>query len=119
QTAIRTLHELFEADRSEKLETVVFNGFVDGTDKATGKAIRPHLVTVRATREAFQNLDLSRVEPLACLRALNASVSKSPSELLPVRPVVDFNMVDPRFVQESDVLSTLDQRPNLMELTPG
>ncbi len=28
-------------------------------------------------------------------------------------------MVDPRFVQESDVLSTLDQRPNLMELTPG
>jgi len=32
--------------------------------------------------------------------------------------VLDFNMVDPRFVQESDVLSTLDTRPNLMELTP-
>jgi len=27
-------------------------------------------------------------------------------------------MVDPRFVKETDVLSTLDQRPNLMELTP-
>src|SRR5216684_7431194 len=28
-------------------------------------------------------------------------------------------MVDPRFVQESDVLGALDDRPNLMELTPG
>jgi restriction system protein len=28
-------------------------------------------------------------------------------------------MVDSRFVEESDVLTTLDQRPNLMELTPG
>ena len=28
-------------------------------------------------------------------------------------------MVDPRFVQETDVLSSIDQRPNLMELTPG
>jgi restriction system protein len=28
-------------------------------------------------------------------------------------------MVDPRFVEEADVLSGLDQRPNLMELTPG
>ena len=27
-------------------------------------------------------------------------------------------MVDPRFIQESDVLGTLDTRPNLMELSP-
>jgi len=28
-------------------------------------------------------------------------------------------MSDPRFIEEGDVLSTLDQRPNLMDLTPG
>ena len=28
-------------------------------------------------------------------------------------------MIDPRFVQETDILSTLDQRPNLMELSPS
>jgi hypothetical protein len=33
--------------------------------------------------------------------------------------VLEFNMVDPRFVEEADVLSGLDQRPNLMELKPG
>jgi len=29
------------------------------------------------------------------------------------------NMIDPRFVQESDILSSLDSRPNLMELSPS
>jgi restriction system protein len=65
------------------------------------------------------SLDLARLDPLACLKNLNASVSKSPSELVPVRPVLEFDMVDRRFVQEADVLSTLDQRTNLMLLTPS
>jgi restriction system protein len=64
-------------------------------------------------------LDLSKVDPLSCLNVLNASVSKSPTELAPVRPVLEFNMVDPRFIEETDVLSGLDQRPNLMDLTPS
>jgi len=34
----------------------------------------------------------------ACLKVLNASVSKSPTELAPVRPVLEFSMVDPRFI---------------------
>ena len=59
------------------------------------------------------------LEPEACLRGLNAAVSKSPSELTAVRPVLEFDMVDPRFIEETDVLSSIDQRPNLMELTPS
>jgi restriction system protein len=119
EIVLRTLHELFEADRPGYIDTIVLNAFVDTIDPRTGKAIRPYLITVRTNREAFQALDLARVEPLACLRALNAGVSKSPAELVPIRPVLDFNMVDPRFVEEADVLSALEQRPNLMELTPG
>jgi restriction system protein len=119
QITIRTLHELFEADRQQKLETIVFNAFVNTVDPATGKPVSPHLVTVRTSRDLFLGLDLRNVEPLACLKGLSASVSKSPSELVPVRPILEFDMVDPRFIQESDVLASLDERPNLMELTPG
>lgn len=118
QTSLRTVHEVFEADRRRHLDTVVFNGYVDTIDPATGTPTRPHLISLRTTRDQFLALDLAHVEPLACLRGLNASVSKTPSELVPVRPVLEFDMVDPRFVQESDVLGVLDQRPNLMELSP-
>jgi restriction system protein len=119
QVTIRTLHELFEADRTQVLDSVVLNGYVDAIDPGSGMSIRPCIVTVRTTRDVFQRLNLQQVEPVACLKVLNASVSRSPSELSPVRPVVEFSMVDPRFIEESDVLSTLDQRPNLMELTPS
>jgi restriction system protein len=117
QIAIRTLYELFRSDQGGHIDTVVFNGVVDTYDPGSGRRIRPCLVTVRITRESFSELDLSRIEPIACLKYLSAGVSKSPTELLPVRPVLEFSMVDPRFVAETDALSQLDQRPNLMDLS--
>lgn len=95
------------------------NGYVESIDKGTGRSVRTCLITIRTSREMFTSFDLSKVDPQACLQRLNASVSKSPTELVPVRPVLAFNMVDSRFVEETDVLSELDQRPNLMELTPS
>ncbi len=108
QITLRTLHELFEADRFGLLDTIVFNGYVEAIDPGTGRLTRTCIVTLRTTRDAFAQLDLGRVEPTACLKALSASVSKSASELLPVRPVLEFSMVDSRFVEEADVLSGLD-----------
>jgi restriction system protein len=118
QVAIRTVHELLESAKAGHIGTVVFNGLVDTTDPGSGQRVRPCLVTVRTTRESFNQLDLTHIEPLACLKHLSAGVSKSPAELVPVRPVLEFSMVDPRFVAESDALSGLDQRPNLMDLSP-
>jgi restriction system protein len=118
QAAIRTVHELLESDSGGHIDTIVFNGVVDTTDPGSGRRVRPCLVTLRTTKDTFKELDLAHVEPLACLKHLSAGVSKSPSELVPVRPVLEFSMVDPRFVAESDALSELDQRPNLMDLSP-
>lgn len=119
QVTLRTLHEIFEADRAHHIETLIFNGYVDSIDRATGQPARTCVVTVRTSRDIFAQINLAQVDSAACLKALNASVSKSPAELAPVRPVLEFSMVDPRFIEEVDVLSSLDQRRNLMELTPS
>jgi restriction system protein len=118
QVSLRTIHELFEADTWGNVETVVLNVMVSGLDPRTGKTVRPCLVTVRTTRQQFAELDLAHVEPTACLKGLKASFSRSPAELTPVRPVLEFDMVDPRFVADVNVLDALDSRPNLMELSP-
>ena len=85
QVTLRTVHELFEADRGRHLDVVVFNGVLHTVDPGSGQRIKPCLVTVRTTREQFAQLDLSLVEPLACLKHLSAGVSKNPAELIPVR----------------------------------
>ena len=119
QVTLRTLHELFTADRLGYIDIIVLNGYVVSVDKGTGHPMRTCLVTVRTSRDTFMHLNLSQVDPPTCLKTLNASVSKSPTELAPVRPVMELNMVDLRFIEETDVLSSLDQRPNLMDLTPS
>jgi restriction system protein len=118
QTALRTIHAAFEADSHGVVETVVLNGHVRTVDRSTGQDIHPCLVTVRTTRDQFGTLNLTQVDAAQCLKGLNASLSKNPAELVPVRPVVDFDMADPRFVTEAQVLATLDTRPNLMDLSP-
>ncbi|MGD0019040.1 MAG: restriction endonuclease [Candidatus Limnocylindrales bacterium] len=119
QSAIRIVHEVFEADRRAQIETIVLNGIVDTVDRATGQRQKPCIVSLRTTAATFGNIKLDAVDPAACLKGLSAAVSPSPADLAPVRPVLDLKMVDPRFITETDVLSQLDQRPNLMELSPG
>jgi restriction system protein len=119
QDTLLRLHEIFRSERHDLIESIVLNGFVDTIDPGTGQRIRPCIVTVRTTRDVFGGLNLANVEPIAALHTLNASFSKSPAELAPVRPLLEFSMVDPRYIKEQDVLSSLDQRPNLMALNPS
>ena len=115
---LRTIHELFEADQAGHLEIVVFSGFVQTIDPATGQDIRPHLISVRTTKTRFGEVNLARVDKRVCLRNLGAQVSPRPAEMQAVKPVVDFDMVDKRFVEQSDILSDIETRPNLMDLNP-
>ena len=119
QLALRALHDMFMSALVRHVDTIVLNGYVNSIDEGTGQPIRPCLVTARVTRDTWATLDLKRVDPIACLKTLNAALSKSAAELAPVRPVVELSMVDSRFIDQADVLSDLDSRPNLMDLTPN
>ena len=109
----------FETDQGNHLDVVVFNGFVHAIDPATGRELHPCLVSVRTSGETFAAINLERVNKRVCLRSLGAHVSAQPQALQPVKPLIEFDMVDKRFVEQGDILSTLDARPNLMDLTPA
>lgn len=116
---IRTIHEILESDQGPHIEVVVFNGYVQTIDPATGKDIHPCLVSVRTTREEFIGINIARIDKRVCLRNLGAQVSPQPQAMQAVKPIVEFDMVDKRFIEQGDVLSELESRPNLMDLTPS
>jgi len=116
--ALRTLHELFEAEHRGHVEVICFNGYIHTVDPATGRDVQPHLISVRTTREKFEGIDLSRVDKKACLKNLGAQVSRSPEEAQPVKPIMEFKMADARFVDQTDLISGLSDAPNLMDLNP-
>ena len=121
QVAVRTVREVFTATPDDMVSTVVFNGHVDTVDPATGRRIQPPLISMRATREKFDELVLAepRFDPVASIkRHFFAAISPHPEELKEVEPVMPFSRADPRVIEAIDVISTLDQRPNLLDLTP-
>lgn len=116
---LRTLHELFEADQADALSVVTFTGILDTIDPANGRDVRIPVISVRAPKTEFEQIRLDKVDKVVCLRNLGAHVSGRPDELQAVKPIVEFDMVDKRFIEQGDALSGLESRPNLMDLTPS
>ncbi len=84
RACLRALHEIFSADRTQTLASIAFRGCVEGMNPSTGNPGRFCLLALNVTRQQFERLALEHVEPLACLRGLNASLSAEPEALRPV-----------------------------------
>lgn len=82
QVALRTLHEVFEADRAEQIQTISLAVATETNDPATGRQTRVTFIAVAAERSAFMSFDLSNIVPLATLQHLGAEISKSPYDLV-------------------------------------
>ena len=82
QVALRSLHEVFESDRRGIIKTVSLEVGTFTTDPATGRDRFILFVATGAEREAFLELNLSNVVPIATLVCLGASISKNPFGLV-------------------------------------
>jgi restriction system protein len=83
QVALRTLHEIFKADRGGKIHSIAVTVGTEALSPATGLRDAVPLVVVAAERDTFSRFDLSNVVPQATLEHLGAAVSKSPFDLVP------------------------------------
>lgn len=82
--ALRSIHEVFEADRRALIKSIALELGTETISPATGHPIHVPFVAVAASRGEFEKLDLSTVVPLATLEHLGAAVSKNPHGLTPI-----------------------------------
>ncbi|MCY1356625.1 Restriction endonuclease [compost metagenome] len=113
QVTLRTVHELFEADYVEALSAVVFNGIVTAVDRSTGKEVTSCVLSLRASRDEFTEINLEQVDPKACFKSLKGVGSSKLHGLAAVAPIMQLSREDRRFVSSYDVASTLDEGVNL------
>jgi restriction system protein len=117
QVALRTMWECFTVTVAEEVvDTVVFNGIVPATNRATGQAEELHLISAPASRTDFSTLVLDQLDPAACLKHLKAIVSPHPFDLEPVEPVIEFQKAKYRFADPVDALAGIDSRPDLLKM---
>jgi restriction system protein len=70
-------------------------------------------MSVQAKKEEFQKINLARVDPKACFKALKGVGSSALHSLTPIAPVLKINREDKRFVASYAVAGQLDERTNL------
>jgi hypothetical protein len=82
QVALRSFHEVFEADRRGLIQTISLEVGTRTIDPATGTRTYVPFVIAAAERQAFLAFDLSAVVPALTLAHLGAAVSKNPFGLV-------------------------------------
>lgn len=113
QIALRTVHELLEADAIGAVKTVVFNGYVRAVDRSTGNEVNACVLSLQARREEFLAVNLANVDPKACFKQLKGVGSSKLHSVTPVAPIVSVSREDARFVSSYDVAHQLDEGYNL------
>jgi restriction system protein len=106
---LRTLHELFEADKAEALEEIIFNGWVNAINKATGKKVTNCIVTIRARKAEFNEIELSNVDPKTCFTNLKGIGNSKLTSITAVQPIAQINKNDKRFIPSHEVANQLNE----------
>ena len=114
QICLRTLHELFEADReSQNLNAITFNGITEFLSPETGKMTSSCICSIQVTAGEFEEINLEAVEPKACFKALKGVAASSLSQMAPVAPLMVLDRDDSRFVESEDVASKIAEGENI------
>lgn len=113
QVVLRTIHELFEADVATAVDAVSFNGRVRFTSKATGKTEEACIVSIQVKKEQFLEVDLKNVDPKACFKMLKGVGSSKLHGITAVKPVLEIDRNDRRFVEAHAVAGSLDETTNI------
>lgn len=113
---LRTIYECFSSDYPNHLESMVFNGWVHGIDNATGREFDSRIISILVKKTEFMALNLQRVVAKDCFRKLNGQSSGSLHNLAPIRPILELNRIDERFIETRDILAEINSIPNLAEM---
>src|SRR5262249_11003660 len=113
QIALRTAHEVFVADYARCGQAVVFNGWVRGIDRQTGKPFTSCILSYEGPPKQVMELDLAQVAPKECIRGLKGITAGPLIMLAPVKPIMELKRDDDRFVESKEILDQLRPEDNL------
>jgi restriction system protein len=113
EITLRVIYELYDSDTENTLGSIVFNGWVESIDKATGQSVNACILSIQANRQEFIVINLTNVDPKVCFKNLKGVGSSKLHSLTPIAPILNISREDKRFVSSYTVVSELDESINI------
>lgn len=115
QITLRSIMEVFNSTEKNVLD-IVFNGWVDIVDKKTGNNFIACIISLMVSRNQFENINLMQISLKDCILYLKGIFAGQLHELVPIKPILDINKNDSRFIGSKNVLSVVNEGINLAEM---
>lgn len=116
QITLRTIYEVFIISRNDLIQSIVFNGWIDDIDRKTGNNFSSCIISLMVNREKFEKINLTQICLKDCILYLKGIISGSLHNNAPVKPIMDIDKSDKRFIESKEILSKLNEGTNLAEM---
>lgn len=113
QITLRTIFEVFKYDLIHAIDMVVFNGWVNTLNQATGNRQNVCILSIEAKRDEFMSINFKNVDPRVCFKSLRGIAATRLSSLAPIAPILNIDKKDKRFIQEREIVDNLDDSANI------
>jgi restriction system protein len=113
QVMLAIPYAFFSCDKSEAVQAIVLNGWVTYINRASGNKTTACIASIHCDRGELSKINLREVDAKACFRSLKGLASPQINSLTPVRPIIDLNRSDKRFVNSQNVLDEVQRGTNI------
>lgn len=108
------INVVFQNDLIDSTESVVFNGWSNAINRATGLYNKACILSVFCEKTDFLKINLSEVEAKECFKSLKGISANKISHLTPVKPIISIENNDSRFVSSQEI--GVDSSTNLASM---
>lgn len=113
---LKSIYDIFSVDIYNSVDSIVFNGYIEDIDLSTGQDIKPCIISAMVDNSSFENIDVTRVDKLKCLReSMQARINITSD--LEFRSVVPIHKLDylSKCVIDGDSINLLEVNPYELE----
>lgn len=107
---------IFKNDINDELNQIFFNGIVEHIDRSTGQEKESCILTIAILKSEFNKVNLKNIDLNLAFRRFNGLSARNISENIPVKPIMTINREDKRFIENRDVIGSVDNRTNLASM---
>lgn len=113
QLALAIPHAFFACDSERAVQAIVLNGWVTYINRASGNKTTACIVSLHCEASELSKINMREVDAKTCFRSLKGVASPQINSLTPVRPIINVDRSDKRFVNSQDVIEGMDAGTNL------
>ena len=116
QILFAVANAIYSGDIAKKVSAININGYLDTIDKSLGKQITICIASLLIDRKSFNELNLDLIDPKECFKRLKGLAAPQLQNKIPVKPIMQLNKEDKRFVESYGVAENIDGQTNLASM---